>query len=63
MLQAAFDWYDDHLHQFVTDGAFPERFIDARMNAGPDTTPEDDVRLDEVLAGPGEQLIYEYDCR
>ncbi|HEX8509177.1 MAG TPA: plasmid pRiA4b ORF-3 family protein, partial [Propionibacteriaceae bacterium] len=61
VLQAAFDWYDGHLHQFVTDGPFPERFIDARMNAGPHATPEDDVRLDEVLAGPGEQLLYEYD--
>lgn len=61
VLQSAFDWYDGHLHQFVTDAAFPERFIDTRMNAGPDTTPEDDVRLDEVLAGPGGQLLYEYD--
>jgi len=61
VLQAAFEWYDGHLHQFLTDTPDPERFIDARMTAAPDTTPENDVRLDEVLAGPGERLLYEYD--
>jgi pRiA4b ORF-3-like protein len=61
-LQAAFDWYDAHLHQFFTaDGSDREYFIDPRMTEREDTAPTSGVRLDEVLSGTGDTLLYEYD--
>jgi pRiA4b ORF-3-like protein len=63
VLQAAFDWYGGHLHEFST-GRWPdgERFVDDFMvEDGDDGVPEDDVRLDEVLAEPGDKLSYWYD--
>ena len=65
-MQAAFGWTDSHLHQF---GSGPDYYSPEteyylcpfeREDAGPGV-PEEDVRLDEVLAEPGDKLFYLYD--
>jgi hypothetical protein len=68
ILQASFDWHDAHLHQF---GAGPTSFYDREtehflspydIEEGEDQgVAEADVRLDEVLAKPGDRLFYLYD--
>jgi hypothetical protein len=67
VLQAAFGWTGSHLHQF---GAGPrgfydfdtEQFVSAEATEeGEDGAPEAEVRLDEVLAEPGDRLFYMYD--
>lgn len=68
VLQASFDWHDVHLHQF---GAGPTSFYDRQTEhflskyaveeGEDDGVPESDVRLDEVLAEPGDRLFYVYD--
>jgi hypothetical protein len=66
VLQAVFDWTDSHLHRFVLgedewgDG---ERYLcPFDVEDGEDEgVPESDVRLDEVLAAPGDVLSYLYD--
>ncbi len=67
VLQAAFGWSDSHLHRFSLgdsawdDGA--ERFLcPSDVEEGEDDgVPACDVRLDEVLAEPGDSLLYTYD--
>lgn len=66
VLQAVFDWTDSHLHRFVLDD---EAWGDGEKYLCPydvedgedDGVPASDVRLDEVLAAPGEVLTYLYD--
>jgi hypothetical protein len=66
VLQAAFDWTDSHLHRFVLDD---EAWGDGEKYLCPhdveegedDGVPASDVRLDEVLAAPGDVLTYLYD--
>ena len=67
LLQALFGWDDYHLHRF-TQGASPwDR--DAELFLCPfdveegeeEGVPAADVRLDEVLAEPGDSLHYAYD--
>jgi hypothetical protein len=66
VLQAAFDWTDSHLHRFVLDD---EAWGDGETYLCPydveegedDGVPASDVRLDEVLAAPGDVLTYLYD--
>jgi hypothetical protein len=67
LLQALFGWEDYHLHRF-TQGQSPwdqdvEVFlcpydVEEGEEAG---VPACDVRLDEVLAEPGDSLLYAYD--
>lgn len=65
VLQAAFAWSDRHLHRFSTA---PEQAPDPTYYLGPvdvaegdEGTPEDEVRLREVLAEVGDSLHYQYD--
>ena len=66
VLQAVFDWTDSHLHRFTLDD---EAWGDGEKYLCPydveegedDGVPASDVRLDEVLAAPGDVLTYLYD--
>ena len=66
VIQAAFGWTDSHLHQF---GSGPARYgpetehylCPFQVEEGERGIPEEDVRLDEVLAEPGDKLFYDYD--
>ena len=67
VLQAVFGWTDSHLHRFsLGDSAWDdqgERFLcpyDVEDGEN-DGVPACDVRLDEVLAQPGDHLLYTYD--
>jgi hypothetical protein len=67
VLQAVFGWTDSHLHRFsLGDSAWDdqaERFLcPYDVEEGEDDgAPTWDVRLDEVLAQPGDRLLYTYD--
>lgn len=68
VLQAAFGWFDYHLHSFVPeiDGA-RDRRVRPFPNPGTlpladaDLPPEREVRLDQVVRAVGDRLFYEYD--
>jgi hypothetical protein len=71
VLQAAFGWTDSHLHRFALGGSVWDRDAELFLCPydvenpegvdGEEGTPEQDVRLDEVLAGVGDRLAYVYD--
>lgn len=70
LLQAAMGWGDYHLHQWARvnpqDPAGRETYamrssIEDSFVDEDDDICEEDVRLDEVLAEPGDTLLYEYD--
>ncbi|WP_344721412.1 plasmid pRiA4b ORF-3 family protein [Nesterenkonia halobia] len=65
ILQAAFFWDDYHLHRFaIGDGVFgrgQEFLCPFDVDEGDGGIPEEDVRLDETLAAPGDRLHYMYD--
>ncbi len=67
VLQSVFGWTNSHLHRFsLGDSAWDdraERFLcPSDVEDGEDDgTPACDVRLDEVLAQPGDRLLYTYD--
>ena len=69
VVQAAMGWGDYHLHAFLVgpDDRDPDvaAFVtDLDVEEGEDAEDgihERDVRLDEVLAEPGQRLFYEYD--
>lgn len=65
LLQAALGWTDSHLHRFVpgTDPDYgPPYFVtEFDEEDGEEGTGEDEVRLDQVLRAPGDQLTYLYD--
>lgn len=66
VLQAAFGWYDGHLHRFASGGsAFDPRaehyLCEWDVEEGDIGIPEVDVRLDETLVQPGDKLRYCYD--
>jgi hypothetical protein len=66
IMQAAFGWEDSHLHRF-SSGSSPygrggEHYLcPFEVAEGEDGVPEEEVRLDEVLARAGSKLLYEYD--
>lgn len=67
ILQAAFGWTDSHLHRFSLGGdpfdLHSQLFLcpyDADEGED-DGLPESEVRLDETLADPGDELRYVYD--
>ncbi|GAA4847169.1 hypothetical protein GCM10023221_27370 [Luteimicrobium xylanilyticum] len=69
VLQDAFAWTDSHLHRFALGSDVWDRDADVFLCPydvedpdGEDVgTPEQDVRLDETLAEPGDVLHYLYD--
>ena len=66
VLQAAMGWTDSHLHQFtmgpfVRDYRMQPFVTDYGESEGDEGILEREVRLDEVVAEPGQRLFYEYD--
>lgn len=66
VIQVAFGWTDSHLHQFGSGpghyGPETEHYLcPFQVEDGETGIPEEDVRLDEVLADVGDKLFYDYD--
>lgn len=61
ILQATIGWLDAHLHEFTTAFSSVRLLADSEVEEGMEGVPERDVRLDEVLAAPGDLLDYLYD--
>ncbi len=66
ILQVAFGWTDCHLHQFGSGPRYhgPETeyyLCPYQVEEGEPGVPEEEVRLDEVIADPGDTLCYLYD--
>ena len=66
VIQVAFGWTDSHLHQFGSGpghyGPETEHYLcPFQVGDGETGVPEEDVRLDEVLADVGDKLFYDYD--
>jgi Plasmid pRiA4b ORF-3-like protein len=66
VIQVAFGWTDSHLHQFGSGprhyGPETEHYLcPFQVGDGERGIPEEDVRLDEVLADVGDKLFYDYD--
>src|SRR6516164_4050474 len=66
IIQIAFGWTDSHLHQFGSGpahyGPETEHYLcPFQVEDGETGIPEEDVRLDEVLADAGDRLFYDYD--
>lgn len=66
ILQAAFGWEDYHLHGFSSGGSYYSREAELYLcpfesREGRPGVPEEQVRLDEVLAEKGDRLSYLYD--
>ncbi len=66
VIQIAFGWTDNHLHGFGSGpgyyGTETEHYLcPFDVAEGETGVPEGEVRLDEVLADPGDKLFYTYD--
>lgn len=69
IIMAAMGWYDSHLHAFVMGPAERDWAVQPFATAydvdfgesEEDAIPEADVRLDQVLARPGDRLFHDYD--
>lgn len=66
ILQIAMGWTDSHLHHFVMGPGPLDRSVAPFLTPfdveeGEQGMADADVRLDEVLANPGDRLYYEYD--
>ncbi len=66
IIQLAFGWTDSHLHGFASGPGFysdeTEHYLcPFDVEEGETGIPEGQVRLDEVLAEPGDKLLYGYD--
>jgi Plasmid pRiA4b ORF-3-like protein len=66
VIQRAFGWTDSHLHQFAFgpdpyDPQTEQYLCPYQVEEGETGVPEEQVRLDEVLAGAGDKLCYVYD--
>ncbi len=66
IIQVAFGWTDGHLHQFGSgpghyDPETEHYLCPFQVDEGEVGVPEEEVRLDEVLADAGDRLFYDYD--
>jgi len=69
VLQAAFDWTNSHMHQFmhhigterIVYYGLPEKKLFADLGFGHDTKDENKVRLGSLFEKPGDICHYEYD--
>ena len=66
VIQIAFGWTDSHLHRFSAGASYDEPEAEQYpspfdVEEGDEGTPENEVRLDEVLADAGDTLFYAYD--
>ena len=67
VLQAAFTWFDAHLHQFAAGGssfydpASEQYLTEYEIEEDEEGIAERDVRLDELLVDAGDRLFYMYD--
>ncbi len=66
IIQIAMGWADSHLHHFVMGpddrDLTRQHFLSGYdIEEGEEGIAEGDVRLDQVLAKPGQRLFYEYD--
>lgn len=63
VLQAVMGWTDSHLHRFRTgnDRNAAEFLTQFDRDEGDEGTPEDDMRLDQIVADEGDRLWYDYD--
>jgi hypothetical protein len=63
VIQATMGWSDSHLHRFRTasDHRSPYFVTPSDLDEGEDGTPEDGVRLDQLVAEKSDELWYEYD--
>ena len=66
VIQIAFGWLDYHLHRFGSGPDYLSRETEYylcpfEVDEGEVGIPDHDVRLDEVLASPGDRLWYCYD--
>ncbi|MFF0283685.1 plasmid pRiA4b ORF-3 family protein [Rhodococcus aetherivorans] len=62
VIQAAMGWFDSHLHRFRTgnDPRSPHFVTVFDVDEGEDGVLESTGRLDQLLAGTGDRLWYEY---
>ncbi len=66
ILQITFGWTDSHLHEFASGKDYYHRLAEHYLcpfqaEEGETGVPEEDVRLDQVLAKAGDKLWYLYD--
>jgi hypothetical protein len=66
VLQIAFGWTDSHLHRFSAGASYFDHDAEHYLcpfdvEEGEEGTPENEVRLDEVLVDVGDKLFYSYD--
>ena len=63
VIQAAMGWTDSHLHRFRTgsDDRSAHFVTSFDVEEGEDGVLEADVRLDQLVAGKGDRIWYEYD--
>lgn len=63
VLQQVMGWTDSHLHQFSLGPPYvsPKFLTQFDVEEGDEGLLENDVRLDQVLRQPGDELTYEYD--
>ncbi len=61
VVQHVMGWTDSHLHQFVTEDDMRYGSRDPDLDPEPDLLNERSAKLDRLLAGPGDTLLYQYD--
>lgn len=64
VIQAAFGWWDSHLHRFSLGDPYTGPYFVTQYDIeeeGDTGTLEQEARLDQVLTEPGDRLTYEYD--
>lgn len=63
VIQTSMGWTDSHLHRFRVGGDYRSAYFvtDFDVEDGEEGLLENDVRLDQLVAGKGDRLWYEYD--